>query len=265
MANIMNRIALGVEYNGTHFKGWESQPNQRTVQGCLETALSKVADSEIKTIAAGRTDAGVHALGQVVHFDTELTRDPYNWMLGVTSSLPKDIAVHWAQAVDNEFHARFSALTRRYRYLLLNRRARPGVLPAAISWHPQPLNAALMHEAAQSLLGKHDFSAFRTSSCQAHTAIRDIVDIQVIRHDETIVIEIEANAFLHNMVRIIAGMLIKIGEGTQPVSWAAELLEQKDRRLGGATATPDGLYLLAVTYPQSAQLPQSKSGLGFHL
>ncbi len=261
----MNRIALGVEYNGTHFKGWESQPNQRTVQGCLETALSKVANTETKTIAAGRTDAGVHALGQVVHFDTELSRDPYNWMLGVTSSLPKDISVHWAQPVDNEFHARFSALTRRYRYLLLNRRARPGVLPAAVSWHPRPLNTSLMHEAAQSLLGKHDFSAFRTSSCQAHTAIRTIVDIKVARYNETIVIDVEANAFLHNMVRIIAGMLIAIGEGAQQVSWAAELLACKDRRQGGTTATPDGLYLVSVSYPQSAQLPQRDNSLGFHL
>ncbi|MBL4851871.1 MAG: tRNA pseudouridine(38-40) synthase TruA [Gammaproteobacteria bacterium] len=259
------RIALGVEYNGTHFKGWESQPGQRTVQGCLEVALSKVANAEIKVVAAGRTDAGVHALEQVVHFDTQVSRDPYNWMLGITSSLPKDIAVHWAARVDDEFHARFSALTRRYRYLLLNRRARPGVLPAAMSWHPRHLDEAHMHEAAQALLGTHDFSAFRASSCQAHTATRRIVDIKVSRLHDTLIIDVEANAFLHNMVRNIAGVLIAIGEGVRPVSWAAEVLASKDRRQGGVTATPDGLYLVAVTYPQSVQLPQRSSDLGFCL
>ncbi|MBL1432665.1 MAG: tRNA pseudouridine(38-40) synthase TruA [Gammaproteobacteria bacterium] len=259
------RIALGVEYNGTDFKGWESQPCQRTVQGCLESALSKVANTTIKTIAAGRTDAGVHALEQVVHFDTELSRAPYNWMLGVTSTLPKDISVHWAQPVDDEFHARFSALTRRYRYLLLNRRARPGVLPAAMSWHPRPLNEAQMHEAAQALLGQHDFSSFRASSCQAHTPNRNIIDIKVSRLNETIMIEVEANAFLHNMVRNITGVLIAIGEGARPVSWAAEVLASKDRRQGGVTAKPDGLYLVGVKYPDSMPLPQRASELGFCL
>lgn len=259
------RLALGLEYNGTHFNGWQSQPGQRTVQACLEAALSKVSNTDVHVVAAGRTDAGVHALEQVVHFDTEVSRDPYNWMLGVTSTLPKDIAVHWAQPVNDDFHARFSALTRRYRYLLLNRRARPGVLPAAMSWRPRQLDEAAMHEAAQALRGQHDFSAFRASGCQAHSPDRNIIDINVSRLHETIIIEVEANAFLHNMVRNITGVLIAVGEGARPVSWAAEVLASKDRRLGGVTATPDGLYLVGATYPDSVSLPQRSHELGFYL
>jgi len=259
------RIALGVEYNGTYFKGWQSQPGQRTVQACLEIVLNEITNTEIKVVAAGRTDAGVHALEQVVHFDTQVSRDSFNWMLGITSGLPKDMSVHWAQRVDDAFHARFSALTRRYRYLLLNRRARPGVLSSAMSWHPRHLDETLMHEAAQALLGKHDFSAFRASGCQAHTPTRRIVAITVSRLHDTLIIDVEANAFLHNMVRNITGVLIAIGEGVRPVSWAAEVLASKDRRQAGVTARPDGLYLVAVTYPQSVQLPQRSSGLGFCL
>ena len=260
------RIALGVEYNGTHFKGWESQPGHRTVQACLEKALSKVANTAIKVIAAGRTDTGVHAMEQVVHFDTEVSRETHGWMLGANSSLPKDIAVHWAQGVSDDFHARFSAVARRYRYLILNRRARPGVLSGNVSWCPLPLDVERMHGAAQALLGEQDFNAYRATACQSPSARRRMNSISVTRDRDTVIIEVEANAFLHHMVRNIAGVLIAIGTGARSPSWAAEVLASKDRRQGGITASPDGLYLVEAKYPASAQLPQrGGAGLGFQL
>lgn len=259
------RIALGVEYNGSRFKGWERQPGQRTVQTCLESALSKIANTAITVAAAGRTDAGVHALGQVVHFDTEVVREPYNWMLGTNSALPKDIAVHWVTPVSDDFHSRYSAVARRYRYLILNRRARPGVLPATVSWYPRPLDARRMHEAAQALLGERDFSAFRAAACQSSTPMRRMDAISVSRHVDTVIIEVEANAFLHHMVRNIAGVLLAIGSGARPVDWAAEVLKSRDRRQAGVTAEPDGLYLVEVKYPGSVPLPQRSGELGFVL
>ncbi len=261
----MMRIALGVEYNGSRFKGWECQPGHRTVQTCLEAALSKVANTSIKVVAAGRTDTGVHAMEQVVHFDAEVSRETYSWMLGANSSLPKDIAVHWAQMVSDGFHARFTAEARCYRYLILNRHARPGVLSGNVSWCPQPLDAERMHEAAQALLGEQDFNAYRAAACQSRTAKRRIDRISVRRDRDIVIIEVEANAFLHHMVRNIAGVLIAIGTGARPSSWAAEVLASKDRRQGGVTASPDGLYLVAVRYPASVQLPQRVDGSGFRL
>ena len=259
------RIALGVEYNGSGYKGWEKQPGQVTVQACLEQALSKIANTPISVAAAGRTDAGVHALGQVVHFDTNVVRDPYNWMLGTNSSLPKDIAVHWAEPVSEEFHSRFNAIARRYRYLILNRRARPGVLPTTVSWYPRPLDAALMHESAQALLGEQDFSSFRAAACQSYTPMRRLDAIRVSRNLDVVTIEVEANAFLHHMVRNIAGVLIAVGAGERPVEWVAEVLAAKDRKAAGVTAEPYGLYLLEVKYPDEIQLPRSGGEWGFSL
>ena len=257
------RIALGVEYNGSQYKGWEKQPGQTTVQGCLEEALSKIANVPIKVSAAGRTDAGVHALGQVVHFDTDVSRDPYNWMLGTNSALPKDIAVHWAQPVSEEFHSRYDAIARRYRYHILNRRARPGVLPTTVSWYPRPLEEGVMHEAAQALLGEQDFSSFRAAACQSHTPMRRMDAISVSRNLDVITLEVEANAFLHHMVRNIAGVLTAIGSGERPVQWAAEVLAAKDRKAAGVTAEPYGLYLVEVKYPEAADLPRSHGEWGF--
>lgn len=259
------RIALGVEYNGSGFKGWERQPGERTVQDCLERALSKVADSEVVVAAAGRTDAGVHAIGQVVHFDTAAPRALYNWMLGANSWLPKDVAVHWAAPVDESFHARHSAIARRYRYLILNRRARPAALTGSVSWCHRPLDAGCMHEAAQALLGENDFSSYRAAACQSHTPMRRLDYISVMRQQDTVVIEVVANAFLHHMVRNIAGVLMAIGSGERPVSWAAEVLAARDRRQGGFTATADGLYLVEVMYPEAVLLPRPPSRLGIML
>ena len=259
------RLALGVEYNGSRYKGWEKQPGQLTVQGCLEGALTKIANTPISVAAAGRTDAGVHALGQVVHIDTEVEREPYNWMLGTNSALPKDISVHWVKPVSDEFHSRYSAIARRYRYIILNRRARPGVLPATVSWCPKPLDEKRMHNAAQVLLGEQDFSSFRAAACQSNTPMRRMDAINVTRNIDVVTIEVEANAFLHHMVRNIAGVLMAVGVGDKPVGWVEKVLLAKDRKAAGVTAEPYGLYLVEVKYPSSFHLPKTGSVWGLSL
>ncbi|MDH5357045.1 MAG: tRNA pseudouridine(38-40) synthase TruA [Gammaproteobacteria bacterium] len=249
------RIALGVEYNGTHHAGWQIQPSQRTVQGCLEDALSRVANHSVKTVAAGRTDSGVHALQQVVHFDTDVERDERNWILGLNTNLPADINVTWAKPVDEDFSARFSALNRSYRYLILNRVSRSALQDKRMWWFFRPLDEQRMQAAADLLVGHHDFSAFRAKECQAKSPMKTMEKIQVTRYGQYIAVDVKAQSFLHHMVRNIVGVLVPIGEGKEPVSWAKSVLESRARAQGGITSPPDGLYFMNVEYPAKYALP----------
>lgn len=250
------RIALGIEYVGTSFQGWQSQRHTAaTVQGCLEEALSRVAAAPTAVVAAGRTDAGVHAHGQVVHFDTDALRDETAWVLGVNRYLPPAVSVQWARAVPDAFHARFSAQWRRYCYVIHDARARSALLAGRVTWCHHFLDTDRMAQAAQALIGEHDFSSFRGQDCQAKSPVRVVHSLTVVRRGPLVVLEIQANAFLHHMVRNIAGVLMSIGKGDRSVPWAGEVLAYRDRRLGGVTAPPDGLYLVAVGYPASFGLP----------
>lgn len=254
------RHALGVEYDGSDFFGWQrlsrhGEEGARTVQQALEAALSFVADRQVETVCAGRTDAGVHAACQVVHFDTEAARDPRGWILGTTTRLPDSICVRWCQPVADQFHARFSARARRYRYSILNRPVRPALGRQYLSWERLPLDADAMHRAAQALVGEHDFSAFRTVHCQAPHARRDLHEISVRRNGDEVVIEIQANAFLHHMVRNIVGSLLPVGRGEQASDWPGILLAGRDRTLAGPTAPAAGLVFLGPKYPQEWALP----------
>lgn len=255
------RIALGIEYNGNDFSGWQAQENLITVQGFLENALSIVADEPIKLFCAGRTDAGVHATGQVVHFDTHATRQERAWTLGTNSHLPATIAVKWAQEVDENFHARFSAVSRCYRYVIHNHSIRSAISATRATWHYRPLDVELMHQGGQFLLGEQDFSSFRSSECESRTPMRNVHYLNVTRHGEFVVIEIQANAFLHHMVRNIAGTLMAVGAGVQPPEWIKEVLEAKDRRRAAETAPPTGLYLCKVGYPEPYHFPEASESI----
>ncbi len=255
MRNNNMRIALGVEYDGHEFFGWQAQKKLLTVQGSLEIALSHIANEEIKTFCAGRTDAGVHATGQVIHFETSAQRDLRAWTLGVNAKLPRAISVSWSQVVDENFHARFSALSRRYRYVICNSRTRPAISAKRATWYHYPLNIEAMNEAGKLLIGECDFTSFRSSECESRTPMRNVHYITVTRHDEFVVIEIQANAFLHHMVRNIAGVLMRIGSGLKNPQWAKEVLDARDRCRAAETASPDGLYLCHVEYSQIYQLP----------
>ena len=250
------RIALGIEYAGTNFCGWQFQPHAPSIQGCVEAALSKVAHHLITVVCAGRTDTGVHALAQVVHMDVTAQRSPRSWILGANANLPKDISVIWAQPVDNNFHARFSASARHYRYIILNRPTRPALLAKQVAWEHKTLNIELMQIAANYLIGTYDFSSYRALACQAKNPIRTISSLTVSRFDEQVVIDISANAFLHHMVRNIAGVLITIGSGEQPPLWAKTVLEASNRAQGGITAPASGLYLCGVDYPSPYIFPK---------
>lgn len=252
----MQRIAVGVQYDGAGFRGWQTQQSGiRTVQMALEQALSKVANHPVCVICAGRTDAGVHGIGQVAHFDTTALRTSRSWILGSNAHLPPDVSVHWAQQTAADFHARFSAQSRRYRYLILNRAQRSALWRQRATNYYRPLDAQRMHHAAQLLLGEHDFSSFRAAECQARHPIRTIHQISVCRYEDFVVLEVEANAFLHHMVRNIVGVLLSIGNGEQPLEWIEQVLKQRDRTQAGVTAPADGLYLLAVHYPERFNLP----------
>ncbi len=246
----MPRIVLGIEYDGSGFFGWQWQTHQRSVQQVLEQALSKVANQPITVQCAGRTDTGVHALEQVVHFDTTAERELHAWMMGGNSNLPNDVRITWVKFAVDDFHARYSAIARFYRYVILNRPIKSALLRKQGTWCPSQLDANKMHLAAQHLVGKHDFSSFRAQGCQSKSPCRAMYFIDVYREDDRVIIDISANAFLHHMVRNIAGVLMDIGAGKQPVTWTQELLEVKSRKLGGITAPPDGLYLGAVYYPE---------------
>lgn len=243
------RIALGIEYHGQAFYGWQAQENLPTIQSALEMALTKIADEPIKTFCAGRTDAGVHATGQIVHFDTEVIRDLRAWTQGVNTYLPSSIAVRFAKVVDDNFHARFSAISRRYRYIIYNHALRPAILSSRVTWVHYPLDVECMQAAGNFLLGEQDFSSFRSAECESKTAMRNVQEIMISRHENFVVIEIQANAFLHHMVRNIAGMLMRIGGGFCEVEWMQEVLHAKDRKLAAETASASGLYLINVNYP----------------
>ncbi len=251
------RIVLCIEYDGSRFHGWQQQPGTATVQQHLEQAVSFVADCETSVTAAGRTDSGVHATGQMVHFDTTAQRDSYGWMRGINSRLPPGIAVLWAQTVDNDFHARFKAVSRSYRYVILNRRVRPTFLAGRVTWDYRLLREQAMLDASHYLLGEHDFSAFRASSCQAKSPWRTITRIAIQRRREWLWVDIQASGFLHHMVRNIVGSLLMVASEEQPVRWIDEVLQSHDRCLAGPTAAPDGLYLTAVEYDAKYRLPTS--------
>jgi tRNA pseudouridine38-40 synthase len=250
------RIALGIEYDGQHFYGWQKQTGLRTIQGSLEQALSIIADEPIELFCAGRTDAGVHAAGQVVHFDTTSQRQLRAWTLGTNTHLPPSISVTWAQEVTDDFHARFCALSRCYRYLIYNTPIRSAILSGKVTWHAYPLNIKEMQIASQYLLGEQDFTSFRSSQCESKTAMRNIHYINITQQSDIISVEIQANAFLHHMVRNIIGVLKKVGEGIQKPIWTKEVLAAQDRRSAAETAPPDGLYLLKVGYPEAFLFPQ---------
>ncbi len=247
---MMQRIALGIEYDGRRFHGWQAQRDPvRTVQHTLEQALTQVAAHPVRVVCAGRTDTGVHALAQVVHFDTTALRTPYNWVAGTNTSLPQDVNVCWAQTVSADFHARYSALGRHYRYQILNRPVRSSLWAGRATWVSRPLAVTQMHQAAQALLGTHDFSSYRARACQAASPVRTLHQIRVEQQGELIILTVHANAFLQHMVRNIAGVLMTIGKGERPLHWAEQVLHYGDRTRGGVTATPDGLYFVGADYP----------------
>lgn len=251
----MPRIALGLEYDGSAFAGWQSQAHARGVQAVVEAALSQVADHPVEVIAAGRTDAGVHAAMQVVHFDTTAMRSERGWVLGATTNLPAQVSALWAREVPQAFHARYSAMARRYRYLILNRTSRPALAAARVCWVRDRLDESLMREAAGHLIGEHDFSSFRAAECQSRTPMRHVYEITVERSGALVMLTVRANAFLHHMVRNIAGVLIAIGTGKRATSWSAEVLAARDRTKAGITAEASGLYLAGIQYAPALQLP----------
>ncbi|GJM04220.1 MAG: tRNA pseudouridine synthase A [marine bacterium B5-7] len=253
------KIALGIEYNGCNYYGWQRQSISPTIQESIETALSTIADECIRIHCAGRTDTGVHAIQQVIHFETSSARDTHAWVLGTNSILPKDISVTWALNCDEDFHARFSAEQRTYQYLILNRPARPAIFNGLVSWECRPLNFDKMKRASVCFIGQHDFTSYRAVACQANSPIRTIHKLEIDRLGDWIVITLTANAFLHHMVRNIAGVLMAIGLGKKEVNWASEVLAAKDRTVGGVTAPPDGLYLVNIQYPERFSIPGAKS------
>ncbi|HEY5020080.1 MAG TPA: tRNA pseudouridine(38-40) synthase TruA [Steroidobacteraceae bacterium] len=250
------RIAVGIEYEGSAYCGWQVQNAAPSVQAALETALSRVADESIGIICAGRTDAGVHARAQVAHFDTAAARSAHAWLLGANTYLPRDISLRWVRAVPDHFHARYSALARTYRYLILNRAARSALAAGRALLVHQPLDIAAMEQGARWLLGEHDFSAFRSSECQAHSPVRQVRALQLRRSGDWISIDVTANAFLHHMVRNIVGLLLAIGQGRSPPERARQQLQSRSRCLGEATAAALGLYLWRVEYPAAFGLPE---------
>jgi len=251
------RVALGIEYDGTGYVGWQRQKTGTGVQELVEQTLSKVADESVAVVCAGRTDTGVHATGQIIHFDTAAERTERGWLLGANSNLPDDINVTWAALVDDEFHARFSATLRTYRYLILNRDYRSALNRHRAWWVYEPLEESAMQQAATQLIGKHDFSAFRAAGCQASTPVREMRELSVERSGNWITITVKANAFLRHMVRNITGTLVAIGRGEQEPSWAKSVMDTRDRTKGGIAAPPHGLTLTGVEYPARFELPQN--------
>lgn len=246
---------MAVEYDGGGYSGWQLQLHARSVQGCLESAVAAVAAHPVRVHCAGRTDSGVHGLGQVIHFDTSANRSQRSWVLGTNANLPEDISVRWALPVDSAFHARFSATGRHYRYLILCRPTRPALWRSRAAWTHRQLDVAPMRAAARALVGRHDFSSFRAQACQAKSPVRTIRYLEVERRGQWIELRVGADGFLHHMVRNLAGVLMAIGRGDAPVAWTGELLALRNRSLGGVTAPPQGLYLLRVDYPPHFGLP----------
>lgn len=257
----MKRIALGVQYVGTAWNGYQKQPSRDTVQDQLEIALEKFACVPIATTCAGRTDAGVHAIEQVVHFDTGLTRATTSWIRGVNAFLPESIVVRWAAEVapdaeGNEFHARFSARSRTYHYVLYNHPNPSSLLAGRAGWVFRPLDVERMREGAQHLIGTHDFTSFRASGCQARTPVKDMQEVSIERHGDIIVFTLRASAFLHHMVRNIVGALVYVGTGRNEPGWIEHVLDSRDRDAAAPTFMPDGLYLAKIGYDPKWGLPQ---------
>lgn len=250
------RIALGVEYDGSAYHGWQSQPDVPNVQDVLAAALAQIGGEPVGVHTAGRTDTGVHALEQVVHFDTHAARPLTAWVRGANALLPQDIAVLWAHAVPDEFHARFSAQARSYQYVLVNRPARAGVHHGKVGWFHLPLDVTAMRAAAKLLLGEHDFSAFRAAECQAKSPVKHLTRLDIRRQGDTIFFDLTANAFLHHMVRNIVGCLVYVGKGKHPPQWMEEVLEGRDRSRAAPTFAPHGLYLQRIHYAAHWGLPQ---------
>ncbi len=251
------KFAACIEYDGSPFFGWQRLSHGPTVQGNVEQALSRVANAAVSVVCAGRTDSGVHGIGQIIHFETEAVRPLRGWLFGTNAHLPDGVAMRWIQPVADDFHARFSAQSRRYRYIILNRQARPALLHNRVCWQHGALDATLMHEAAQALLGEQDFSSFRAAGCQARHAMRKMIEISVSQEGDFIYLDLVANAFLHHMVRNIAGSLLMVGAGERPTAWIGELLAQRDRNQAGMTAPAAGLYFVHVNYPEHFGLPQT--------
>ena len=249
------RFAAILEYDGSRFSGWQWQDGAPSIQQAVEQAISRVADHAVRVTVAGRTDAGVHALAQVIHFDSDAPRSDYAWLRGTNSHLPPEIALHWVGAVHPEFHARFAATGREYHYVILNRPVRPTLLARRVTHEYRALDVARMQAAANLLLGTHDFSSYRAMQCQAKSPVRELRALDVTRRGEFVILRAAANAFLHHMVRNLAGVLMDIGAGEREPHWAREILEARDRTVGGVTAAPDGLYLTAVHYPEHLGLP----------
>jgi tRNA pseudouridine38-40 synthase len=252
----MVRVVLGVSYNGQNYQGWQSQVTGQTVQDKLEKALGTFTAQRVSTLCAGRTDAGVHALMQVVHFDTDRERDAHSWVRGTNATLPRDIAVQWAVLTDNRFHCRACATSRRYAYVLLESQVRPSVEVGRVGWTFRPLNLTAMRQAADILLGEHDFTSFRASACQALSPVKTMLDISLHQHGAYWRIEFEASAFLHHMIRNIMGCLVQIGQGAKPPEWMAEVLAARDRKAAAPTFSPDGLYFLGPRYDAKWGIPE---------
>lgn len=257
------RYALGIEYDGAGFCGWQRQSQSPSVQLSIEKAIEVVANHPVTVICAGRTDSGVHARCQVVHFDSPSMRSERQWVLGINSNLPDPVRVLWVREVDDSFHARFAALSRSYQYTILNRWVRPAIGVSYYGWCRDPLDEALMNGAAQVLHGRHDFSAFRSTGCSAQHAIREVTLIQVRREGEFVKIDITANAFLYHMVRNIVGSLIQVGKGEKSGQWFEEVFRGRDRKLAGVTAEPQGLCFMNVRYDPVYRLPDGAGSFVF--
>lgn len=259
-SRLAGRLALGVEYDGSAYCGWQRLKHAPSVQASLEKALSQVAAAPVRVLCSGRTDTGVHATRQVVHFDVPALRSQKAWVFGANANLPRDIAVRWAVPVADDFHARFSALARRYRYVILNQPSRPVLERANATWCREPLDVTRMHDAAQALVGEHDFSSFRAASCQSRTAWRHLHFIEVNRYGPLVVIDVQANAFLHHMIRNIAGALVAVGKREQKVDYMARMLALQDRALGNVTAPGCGLHFVDSRYDERFALPREPLG-----
>lgn len=257
------RIALGLEYDGRHFCGWQSQPSACGVQDALERALGEIAGATVRVHAAGRTDTGVHALSQVIHFDTSAARPDTAWVRGTNALLPEGVAVLWARRVEDAFHARFSAQERRYRYLLLNHPVRPALFSGKSGWFHLPLDADLMRRGAAHLVGEHDFSAFRAAECQAKSPLKHLRRLDIAKQGDTLIFDLAANGFLHHMVRNIVGSLVYVGKKKYPPEWIAELLAGRDRTRAAPTFSPDGLYFAGAGYDMKWALPENGRILNF--
>lgn len=251
----MVKFAVGIEYAGTAYSGWQIQKHAASIQQHIEEAIGYVADHRVQLVCAGRTDAGVHAVEQVAHFESTAKRDIRSWILGSNCQLPRDIRIKWVVPVESDFHARFSAIARSYRYIIINTTVPSALFHDRAGWEIRPLDQARMHEAAQILVGEHDFSAFRAAGCQAKSSTRRIHEISVERRGDLLFLDVRANAFLYHMVRNIVGSLMSVGRGDRSTDWFKRVFSGGDRNMAAATAPAAGLYLLRAHYPDSFELP----------